>query len=301
MATKKTQSAQQTTAEDRALERFTEVMAQRIETLTGDWKQPWFSTTAIPRNMSGRAYNGMNSIMLMLHCQQQGYGTPCFATFDRLAALNFTKNPDGTRTRTVDANGQPLPMVIINKGERSFPVFITTFTCVNKQTKEKISYDIYKMMDRDEQDEYMVFVKLNVFNVFNVISQTNIAEARPDLCKKIKAMFDGTAAPTGEMLPAVDKMINENLWVCPIKEVRGDNAYYSISRDEIVVPERSQFVSLESFQSNLFHECIHSTGAESRLGKLQQATFGSAEYSKEELNFIRFASWVNIVSLFPEL
>lgn len=36
-----------------------------------------------------------------------------------------------------DNNGEALPQVTIRKGEKSFPVFITTFTVVNKETKEK--------------------------------------------------------------------------------------------------------------------------------------------------------------------
>lgn len=78
-------------------------------------------------------------------------------------------------------------------------------------------------------------------------------------------------------------MINNDLWVCPIKENDGDEAYYSISRDEIVVPKRSSFIDGESFVSNTFHECTHSLGAEGRLNRLKPSSFGSAEYAKEEL------------------
>ena len=157
-------------AEDRALDRFTELMMEKMENLQQDWKQPWFSESAlsVPRNLSGRNYNGMNSLMLMLHCQKNNYQLPVFATFDRLAAMNFTKQKDGTRTPTVDANGQKLPMVVINKGERSFPVMITTFTCVDKDTKEKIPYDDYKNLDQDAKSQYNVYPKMQVFNVFAI-------------------------------------------------------------------------------------------------------------------------------------
>jgi hypothetical protein len=37
-------------------------------------------------------------------------------------------------------------------------------------------------------------------------------------------------------MPAVEAMISDNGWYCPNKEVHGDNAYYSFSRDEIVLP-----------------------------------------------------------------
>ena len=39
-----------------------------------------------------------------------------------------------------------MPLVTILKGEKSFPVFITTFTVVNKETREKIKYDDYRLL-----------------------------------------------------------------------------------------------------------------------------------------------------------
>ena len=52
-------------AESKALERFTDLVIEKINTLQNDWKQPWFTESAlsVPRNLSGRQYNGMNSVM----------------------------------------------------------------------------------------------------------------------------------------------------------------------------------------------------------------------------------------------
>ena len=49
------------------------------------------------------------------------------------------------------------------------------------------------------------------------------------------------------------------------------------------MPEKRQFKDGESFYSNLFHEMGHSTGAEGQLDRIKPATFGSAEYAREEL------------------
>lgn len=81
----------------------------------------------------------------------------------------------------------------------------------------------------------------------------------------------------------MDRMISEDLWVCPITPKYQDRAYYSISKDEIVVPEKAQFKDGESFYGTLLHEMTHSTGAESRLGRIKPAAFGSADYAREEL------------------
>ncbi len=226
--------------------------------------------------------------MLMLQCEKNGYKIPVFCTFDRVAALNFEKDKQGSRKPVVDADGEKLPLVSINKGEKSFPVFITTFTCIDKDSHEKIKYDDYKQMSNEEKKNIAVYPKLQIYNVFN-LDQTNLKEARPELYAKLE---EANKVATGETkgddkmidFPAVDAMIEKNGWVCPIYPKHQDNAYFSISKDEIVVPEKSQFINGESFYSNLFHEMTHSTGTEERLNRFKQGNgFGSAEYSREEL------------------
>jgi len=81
----------------------------------------------------------------------------------------------------------------------------------------------------------------------------------------------------------MDRMIEQNEWICPIKPIYGDQAYYSISKNEIVIPEKKQFKDGESFYTNLAHEMTHSTGAENQLGRLKPTSFGSKEYAREEL------------------
>ena len=119
-------------------------------------------------------------------------------------------------------------------------------------------------MSEERRKEYNVYPKLQVYNVFNV-AQTNLQEARPELYKKLEAAA-GVNRPLNQgddfSFPAMDKMIKENGWICPIKPVYGDNAYYSISKNEIVIPEKRQFKDGESFYTNLGHEMAHSTGSQ---------------------------------------
>ena len=223
-------------AEDRALEKFAEMMIEKISTLQSDWKKPWFTEGALtwPKNLSGREYNGMNAMMLMMHCEKEGFKLPVFCTFDRVVGLNYGKDKEGGKVQLTDAEGNELPKVSINKGSKSIPVFITTFTCVDKETKEKIKYDDYKRLSEEEKAKYNVYPKLSVYNVFNV-DQTNLKEARPELYHKLEEQ------------------------------------------------NQSQFKDGESFYSNLFHEMAHSTGAEDQLDRLKPTSFGSKEYSTEEL------------------
>jgi len=56
-------------------------------------------------------------------------------------------------------------------------------------------------------------------------------EARPEMYEKLTAGMKVEAPVSSEekfRFPAVDKMIEDNLWICPINLVYGDEAYYSI-------------------------------------------------------------------------
>lgn len=275
-------------AEERALERFTELMIKKISSIKGDWKKPWFTENfmAWPKNLSGREYNGMNALMLMLLCEENSYKLPVFCTFQRVSGLNYSTDRQGNHKPLTDANGERLPQVSVLKGEKSFPVFITTFTVVDKETKEKIKMEDYRKLSPEEQKKYSVYPKLNVHNVFNVV-QTNLREARPELYEKLceRNNLKRPASLDDEKMAfaPLDEMIEKKLWVCPISLEHQDSAYYSIAKDAIVLPEKSQFINGESFYGTLLHEMTHSTGAEGRLDRIKPAAFGSKEYAREEL------------------
>lgn len=52
------------------------------------------------------------------------------------------------------------------------------------------------------------------------------------------------------------------------------------------MPDRSSFLSSEGYYATLFHELSHATGHASRVGRegiTETNSFGSADYSREEL------------------
>ena len=266
-------------SEDKALDLFAEMMIKKIESIRSDWHKPWLTegTLTWPRNLSGREYNGMNALLLLLHCENEGYKIPRFCTFDCVQRLN--KPTEKQAKESVE-----LPRVSVLRGEKSFPVMLTTFTCIHKETKEKIKYDDYKKLSDEEKKMYNVYPKMQVFRVFNV-AQTNLREARPEMWEKLERESGLAKIEHGEhfsFAPA-DAMIKDNLWICPITPKYQNDAYYSITKNEIIVPEKEQFRSGESFYGTLFHEMTHSTGAEGVLDRIKPTAFGSAEYAREEL------------------
>ncbi|HBD94634.1 MAG: hypothetical protein A2355_02575 [Spirochaetes bacterium RIFOXYB1_FULL_32_8] len=61
--------------------------------------------------------------------------------------------------------------------------------------------------------------------------------------------------------------------------------YYNRRTDKIFLPEKKSFYSQEEFYSTLFHECVHSTGHQSRLERkiMTDSKKGDNNYSMEEL------------------
>lgn len=111
-----------------------------------------------------------------------------------------------------------------------------------------------------------------------------------DDCEGIKPKHD---QPVSEIAAAPDEKAEAvftdylSRTGCHFNSVLSDEAYYSPSRDLIVLPKREQFTSTAEYYSTMFHEATHSTGHTSRLNRFTasaaNATFGSDSYSKEEL------------------
>lgn len=274
--------------ENAALDKFAELMIEKIESISANsWQKPWFTKGigAWPVNLSGREYNGGNAMLLMWMCEKSNWRNPVFGTFDRFAKYNFVFDKEGCQVPARDNDGNKLPRLSVNKGEKSLPVFITTYTVINSETKEKIDFQTYREMDAEEREKYRVFPRLHVYYVFN-IDQTNMKETRPEIYEELTAKYkekEPEQKPDVFEFAPMDKIIAENLWICPIKPTYGDDAYYSISKKIIVVPEKNQFKDGESFYANTFHEMAHSTGTKDQLNRLKPSTFGSADYAREEL------------------
>ena len=64
-----------------------------------------------------------------------------------------------------------------------------------------------------------------------------------------------------------------------------DGAYYSVARDQVVLPHRASFETAYGFYSTALHEVAHSTMHASRLDRPEgrAAVFGSPDYAREEL------------------
>lgn len=253
------------TASDKALQRFAELMIEKIKQVEDNWQKPWFGIKGggLPQNIEGRTYNGVNSFMLFLLSEKEQYSLPVYMTF--MQAKDSGLN--------------------ILKGEKSFPVIYWNFSVRDKNGK-KIPFDVYKNLDKNEQQEYKVTPFLKTYNVFNV-QQTNLQETKPEKWEALKEQFKIPAIKDEQgmlTVPLIDAMVREQQWICSIYSKEGNSAYHARGEDNhIVVPLKGQFKDGENFYSTLLHEMAHSTGEPEHLNREKGVIFGDKQYAKEEL------------------
>lgn len=257
--------------ENLAATEFAALMVEKIESLSADWKQPWFNvgrmTTAdyLPQNITKRHYYGGNAFLLYILCELRSFTTPVFLTF-------LQAQSEGIKIR---------------KGAKSFPVYYLLFLVFHRVTGEQISFEAYKKMSQAEQEKYYVLNRMKFYRVFN-LDQTNFSEVYPGRWDDYKNKFTVKAEPRPEnpqlyAHPLIDEMLKLNKWVCPIHLKEQNRAFYSPGDDYIQLPLKSQFFEGEAFYATLLHEMAHSTGHVSRLNRPMITTFGTPEYAKEEL------------------
>lgn len=143
----------------------------------------------------------------------------------------------------------------------------------------------YKRIEEADDETGEVEVKFlprqRYERVFNIAEDTDL-EVKHD-----KSVDD---APSGvEPLVVLEEVKTDYLVRSGVEftERVGNEAYYSPSRDMVVVPDKSQFERVAEYYSTVFHELGHSTGHPSRLDRFkvndESACFGSEDYSREEL------------------
>lgn len=143
----------------------------------------------------------------------------------------------------------------------------------------------YKKKGEDEDGkEIDVYVQYDfpVLKFYNVFHINDVDGVEP---LEAAELNDG-AAETFDSIETAERIAQEysTREHCEI-HFGGDSAFYSPAFDYVQLPCRAAFgENVGAFYSTMFHELTHSTGAESRLNRLDKGQrFGNESYSKEEL------------------
>lgn len=136
-----------------------------------------------------------------------------------------------------------------------------------------IFWKVSKYDDKKTGEEKTSFM-LRYYNVFNLEQCEGIEAPTSEEGEKLD--FQPIQAAEDMAFDFIDR---EKVG---LKHV-GNAACYVPSLDEVRMPAKETFVSEGAYYSTLFHEFAHSTGHESRLNRLDNSSFGSDPYAKEEL------------------
>ena len=253
------------------------------------WHMPWeISQNAqgtivagVNRSLSsGKLYEGINSLLLSLIASQEQYKNRYWGTY-----LGIKK-----------AGGQ------IRKGEKGVYVLKWDFIPVVKgsddctKCKGAIVYVKGKTQpcNKCESEKLRTSIKLYSSAVWNLDQadwKDGVPEKyRPAKPKKVKKTTKAQdKARQNRVIKEAQKILDAYIPTLrggfTNENIESNEAYYSPSRDAIVVPAKKQYPRIESYYRVAFHEMVHSTGHKDRLNRFKEYKshmHGSPDYSKEE-------------------
>ncbi len=222
------------------------------------WTQGWVSSGAPESAITGKKYRGINNLFLSLIAISENYGDNRWATFNQMEEKGWTFKKDEEGNSLAKGKGAS----------------IEYYEMRDKETKKRFDRSVLDGMTADEQREYMeknVYWLRKFYRVFNCSLMDGVpAKEKPSI--DVNDRNDRAEA----VLDYWDK--NEAKIV-----YGGSQAFYRTDTDEVYLPERADFKSMQEFYATALHEIGHSTGHESRLHRDLSGRFGSEGYAMEEL------------------
>lgn len=122
-----------------------------------------------------------------------------------------------------------------------------------------------------------VIPMLRYYRVFNIAQCDGLDERLAKLVGETKDQAEFDPIERAEW-------IMKNMPKRPKTMHAGDRAFYAPMVDRVTLPKPQYFDSQVAYYNTAFHEYVHATGHELRLGRVKDwTTFGSDPYAKEEL------------------
>ena len=235
-----------------------DAVLSNLEKGTGLWEQGWSGGGTPVSAITGKQYNGVNRVFLLLASMEKGYSDNRWLTYKQM-------EDKGWHFKT-DEEGKSL-----GKGAG---VAIEYFELRDKETKQPFDRHTLDGMTAEERAEYMdenVYPLRKYYRVFN----GDVIEGIPER-KRAEHDSAGQNARAEALI---------GFWSDTESPIRygGSAAYYSPKTDEIHLPQREDFVDMPEYYSTALHEIGHSTGHEKRLNRNLSTDRDSPEYATEEL------------------
>lgn len=209
------------------------------------WRERWVSSLNV-NGISDKEYKGINQLLLSYVTYKEQYNDNRWFTYYQIKQKGY---------KLKDAKGKGIP--------------VEFYSVYDIKNKKKVDFADYERLV-NERPETKVNYRLicNTSYVFNA----SLIEGVPEQDKY----------PYDKSIPA-NNFIKKIISKLGVKySERGNEAFYSPSTDEIVLPESKKFYDEYSYYATQLHEISHSTGSKDRLNR--NIDFKDKKsYAREEL------------------
>ena len=245
-------------------EQVTQQIIEAIEAGVGIWRKPWDTSSVAlnasntapvelrPQNVTGRAYRGINIVMLWAAAQRKGYATNLWGTYKQWQA-------QGAQVR----KGEKAAMVVFWK-----PFEYAATQAMSEQEHSGTQED----PDNTNKKTKSGFL-IRVSAVFNLAQVDGYKPAPVQVNQQITTTKRAPASEAEAFFQALGGDVRYG----------GNKAYYDDIHDYIQMPVWGCFYSEPGYYTTLAHETVHWTAHYSRLDRDLHNRFGSEAYAAEEL------------------
>lgn len=233
------------TAPNKLREKLAEAFLASLKEDKLPWRATWY--TARPENaITGKRYNGINSLWLSFCAEAEGYADHRWCTYKQAESKGWH----------------------VKKGEHSS--LVEYWRLYDKAQKKYVEqWEARRIIQADPEREKDIILSCRTYNVFNAKQ----IEGIPDLEIQTNVNIEDVRAKRDVLLANMGLKFSEG----------GNQAFYRPSTDQITMPRADFFVDTYGYMSTFLHECGHATGHQDRLNRDLSGSFGSPEYAKEEL------------------
>ncbi|MBQ7211110.1 MAG: DUF1738 domain-containing protein [Muribaculaceae bacterium] len=208
------------------------------------WVKPWNAANGYT-NPDGVSYSLLNQLWLMAQTAPQG----------RFYTFKAAKEHDGH----------------VRKGSKAYQIAFSSPLLIEPTPEEK--------RKAEEAGTEAKPKTIWLYKVYSVFAQSQIDwDKEPESQPAEPTTETQGIQQLDELMAAYIANGGPKFFVEP-----RNSAFYLPSRDEVHVPEKSQFAEVVEYYSTALHELAHSTGHESRLNRQKHDKWGDEKYSREEL------------------
>lgn len=209
------------------------------------WRERWVSSLNV-NGISDKEYKGINQLLLSYVTYKEQYNDNRWFTYYQIKQKGY---------KLKDAKGKGIP--------------VEFYSVYDIKNKKKVDFADYEKLV-NERPETKVNYRLicNTSYVFNA--------------SLIEGVSEQDKYPYDKSIPA-NNFIKKIISKLGVKySERGNEAFYSPTEDEIVLPESKKFYDEYSYYATQLHEISHSTGSKDRLNR--DIDFKDKKsYAREEL------------------